>query len=108
VQAEIRRQLAADRYAEMATRLTDLAYEDQSSLQPAAQALGLQVRSADGIARDRLLDASDVQGGNAAAESNDVQVLDDPRVRRALFASQSYTDKQNSGVIEISPGVLVV
>src|SRR5690606_4096908 len=31
VQAEIRRQLAADRYAEMATRLTDLVYEDQSS-----------------------------------------------------------------------------
>ncbi|HUH88871.1 MAG TPA: SurA N-terminal domain-containing protein [Pusillimonas sp.] len=108
VQSEIRRQLAADRYAEMATRLTDLAYEDQTSLQPAAQALGLQVRSADGIARDRLLDPSDVQGGNAAAQSNDALVLDDPRVRRALFASQSFTDKHNSGVIEISPGVLVV
>lgn len=108
VQGEIRRQLAADRYAEMSTRLTDLVYDDQSSLQPAAQALGLQVRSANGIARDRLLDASDVQGGKAASESEDVQVLDDPRVRRALFASQSYADKQNSGVIEISPGVLVV
>src|SRR5690606_16158370 len=84
VQGEIRRQLAADRYAEMATRLTDLVYDDQTSLQPAAQALGLQVRSAAGIARDRLLPASDVQEGKAAAESDDAQVLDDARVRRAL------------------------
>lgn len=108
VQSEIRRQLAADRYAEMATRLTDLVYDDQTSLQPAAQALGLQVRKANGIARDRLLNASDIQGGNAAAESNDAQVLDDPRVRRALFSSQSFADKQNSGVIEISSGVVIV
>lgn len=108
VESEIRRQLAADRYAEMATRLTDLVYDDQSSLQPAAQALGLQVRHADGIARDRLLDASEVPSGNAASASDDALLLDDPRVRRALFASQSFTDKQNSGVIEISPGVLAV
>lgn len=108
VQSEIRRQLGADRYAEMATRLTDLVYEDQSSLQPAAQALGLQLRSADGIARDRLLDASDVQGDNAATQSNDALVLDDPRVRRALFSSQSFAEKHNSGVIEISPGVMIV
>jgi len=108
VQAEIRRQLAADRYAEMATRLTDLVYDDQTSLQPAAQALGLQVRKADGIARDRLLGASDIKGDNAAAQSDDAQVLDDPRVRRALFSSQTYTEKHNSGVIEISPGVMVV
>ncbi|TFL11229.1 peptidylprolyl isomerase [Pusillimonas caeni] len=108
VQGEIRRQLAADRYAEMATRLTDLVYDDQTSLQPAAQALGLQVRSANGIARDRLLAATDIEGGKAAAQSDDAQVLDDPRVRRALFSSQSYTDKHNSGVIEISPGVMVV
>lgn len=108
VQAEIRRQLAADRYAEMATRLTDLVYEDQSSLQPAAQALGVQVRTATGITRDGLLDAAEIQGDNPASASDDRPVLDDPRVRRALFASQSYTDKQNSSVIEISPGVMVV
>lgn len=108
VQAEIRRQLAADRYAEMATRLTDLVYEDQSSLQPAAQALGIQVRTADGIARDRLLDESEVKGDKVASAGEDSLILDDPRVRRALFASQSYTDKHNSGVIEISPGVMVV
>lgn len=108
VESEIRRQLAADRYADMATSLTDLVYDDQTSLQPAAQALGLQVRSADGIARDGLVDPSDLEGDNAAAGSDDAQILVDPRVRRALFSSQTYTDKHNSGVIEISPGVLVV
>lgn len=108
VQSEIRRQLAADRYAEMASRLTDLVYDEQTSLQPAAQALGLEVRTANGIARDGLLDASDVSGENAAAESPDAQILNDVRVRRALFSGQTYTDKHNSGVIEISPSVLVV
>jgi len=108
VQSEIRRQLAADRYAEMASKLTDLVYDDQSSLRPAAQALGMQVRTASGIAADRLLPESDVQEGSAASAGADAAVLDDPRVRRALFAPQSYAEKQNSGVIEISPGVMVV
>ncbi|HLU20413.1 MAG TPA: SurA N-terminal domain-containing protein [Pusillimonas sp.] len=108
VQSEIRRQLAADRYAEMATKLTDLVYDDQTSLQPAAQALGLQVRQANGIARDGLLDAADLSAENPASQSPDAQILNDARVRRALFSGQTYTDRHNSGVIEISPGVLVV
>jgi len=66
------------------------------------------VRSADGIARDGLLDATDISAENAASASPDAQILNDARVRRALFSGQTYTDKHNSGVIEISPGVLVV
>lgn len=107
IEAEIRRQLAAERFAEMASKLTDLAYDNPESLEPAAQALGVEIRSASGIAADRLLPAAEVDGV-AASQSEDAALLDDPRVRRALFSSQSYTDKQNSGVIEISPGTMVV
>lgn len=107
IESEIRRQLAAERFADMATRLTDLAYDNPESLEPAAQALGLQIRTAAGIAIDRLLPAAAVDG-KAASDSEDAALLDDPRVRRALFSSQSYTDKQNSGVIEISPDTVVV
>src|SRR5690606_19450671 len=45
---------------------------------------------------------------NAASASEDAAVLDDVRVRRALFAPQAFNEKQNTGVIEISPDTIVV
>jgi peptidyl-prolyl cis-trans isomerase D len=106
IEAEVRRQLGADRFADMATRLTSLVYDNPSSLQPAADALGLPVKSAAGIARDRLLPSDEV-GANAASSSQDAALLDDVRVRRALFTPQALNEKQNSGVIEISPDTMV-
>ena len=107
VEAEVRRQLGAERFADMATRLTSLVYDNPTSLQPAADALGLKVKSAAGIARDRLLPSDEV-GAAAASASEDAAVLDDMRVRRALFSPQTMNEKQNSGVIEISPDTMIV
>jgi len=107
VESEVRRQLAADRFADMATKLTGLVYDNPGSLDPAAKELGLQVRQVQGIARDRLLTA-DEAGPQAAAASKDAAILGDVRVRQALFSRQVMTDKQNSGVIEISPDTMVV
>lgn len=107
VEAEIRRQLGADRFAEMAARLRDEAYDNATSLEPAAQALGLEIRKVSGIAQDRLLPAQQVDG-DAASASTDAAFLDDVRVRRALFSSALMGEKQNSGVIEITPDTLVV
>ncbi|HEX7387087.1 MAG TPA: SurA N-terminal domain-containing protein [Castellaniella sp.] len=104
---EVRRQLAADRFADMATKLTSLVYDNSSSLEPAAKQLGLQIRHVTGIARDRLL-AADEAGPGAASASKDAAALGDPRVRQALFSSQVLADKQNSGVIEISPDTMLV
>jgi peptidyl-prolyl cis-trans isomerase D len=107
VEAEVRRQLGAERFADMATQLTSLVYDNSNSLKPAAEALGLKIRTAAGIARDRLLAADEV-GDNAAAASPDASILNDVRVRRALFTSQALNEKQNSGVIEISPDTMIV
>ncbi|MDS1141452.1 SurA N-terminal domain-containing protein [Pusillimonas sp. SM2304] len=107
VQAEVQRQLGADRYADMATKLTSLVYDNPTSLQPAADELGLKVSSAAGITRDHLL-ASDEVPANAASSSADAALLDDVRVRRALFTPQVLNEKQNSGVIEISPDTMMV
>jgi len=104
---EIRRQLAADRFADMASKLTDLVYDQRDSLQPAVDALGLVLRHADGITRDGLLTAEQV-GADAAAASADAERLNDPRVRQALFAPEVQRDRLNSGVIELDPGVLMV
>ncbi|MGE4124062.1 MAG: SurA N-terminal domain-containing protein [Pusillimonas sp.] len=107
VQAEVRRQMGSERFADLASRLRDLAYDNATSLEPAAQGLGLDIRKATGIAQDRLLPGQQVQGA-AASASADAAILDDVRVRRALFSPALMTEKQNSGVIEISPDTLVV
>lgn len=107
VEAEVRRQLGADRFAEMATQLTNLVYDNPTSLEPAAAALGLELRSASGIARDRLLPAGLLGTENPAANSPDASVLGDERVRRVLFSNPVLREGQNSGVIEISPDTMI-
>jgi len=106
IRNEIRKQMATERYAEMATKLTDLVYDQRDSLQPAADALGLKLRKAAGITRDGLLDAERAGPGSAAA-SPDAEMLRDPRVRQALFSAEVLREKQNSGVIELTPGTMM-
>lgn len=107
IQDEVERQLGAERFADMATRLTGLIYDHPDSLDPAAEALGVPLKTVQGIGRDGLLSAVDA-GTDAAAASPDAQTLDDVRVRRAAFSSQVLTEKHNSGVIEISPDTMLV
>src|SRR3546814_16357608 len=71
-----------------------LSYDNPSSLQPAADALGIKVRTAAGIARDRLLPSDEVKA-NAASASEDASLLDDVRVRRALFTPQALNEKRS-------------
>lgn len=107
VQDEVRRQLGAERFADMAGKLTSLVYDNPDSLEPVAAGLGLTIRSANGIARDSLLSADDV-GADAAIASADAATLGDVRVRRVLFSSDVLTERHNSGVIEISPDTMIV
>ena len=107
VEAEVQRQLASERFAEMATRLTDLIYDNPASLNPAAQELGVELRTVTGVTRDTLLGVEDA-GDQAAAASPDAAVFEDPRVRSTLFSDSLLKEKGNSGVIEISPDTLVV
>ncbi len=105
VRDEIRKQLASERFADMSTKLTGLIYDQRDSLQPVSDAVGVQVRSAAGITRNGLLDAEQV-GADAASASKDAELLNSPRVREALFSPEVLGQKLNSGVLEISPGVL--
>ncbi|MEI2414672.1 SurA N-terminal domain-containing protein [Orrella sp. JC864] len=106
IRDEIRKQLASERFADMSTKLTQLVYDQRDSLQPVADSVGVQVRSAGGITRTGLLDAGQA-GPDAAAAGPDAELLDNPRVREALFSAEVLGQKLNSGVIEVSPGVLV-
>jgi peptidyl-prolyl cis-trans isomerase D len=104
---EIRKQIAANRYSDMATKLTSLVYDQRDSLQPAADALGLKVRQASGVTRTGLL-PPDQAGPDPASSSKDSQLLDNPRVRQELFTPEVLRNKLNSGVIQVSPDTLVV
>ena len=107
VETEVRRQLAAERFAELATRLTDLVYDNPNSLEPAAQQLGLEPRTVTGVTREGLLGVETV-GEQAAAASPDAAIFEDPRVRSTLFSPALLNEKANSGVIEITPDTLAV
>jgi peptidyl-prolyl cis-trans isomerase D len=106
VTAEIRKQMAAARFSDMATSLTKLVYDQRDSLQPAADALGVKLRTASGITRNGLLPATQA-GAGAASAGPDAQMLDNPRVRQALFGSEVLRDKANSGVIELAPDTMI-
>ncbi len=106
VAAEIRKQMASARFSDMATSLTKLVYDQRDSLQPAADALGVKLRTASGITRNGLLPAAQA-GAGAASASPDAQMLDNPRVRQALFSSEVLRDKANSGVIELAPDTMI-
>ncbi|HTJ99512.1 MAG TPA: SurA N-terminal domain-containing protein [Bordetella sp.] len=104
---EIRKQIASSRFSDMATKLTSLVYDQRDSLQPAADALGLKIRQAGGITRTGLL-PQDQAGPGAASASPDSALLDNARVRQALFSPDVLRDKQNSGVIELAPDTMLV
>lgn len=103
---EIRHQLGAERFADMATRLTSLVYDHPDSMEAVGQALSVKVKSADGFARNDLLSVNEV-GENAASSSPDAAILGDPRVNRAVFSPQVLIEGHNSGVIEISPDTMI-
>ncbi|ADV27876.1 PpiC-type peptidyl-prolyl cis-trans isomerase [Pseudoxanthomonas suwonensis 11-1] len=84
-----REQAQADReraYSELLGRLTDLAYENPSSLEPAANELKLELRKLGPFSRDDMV-------GIAAA----------PEVKRAAFSEELVEDGTASDPIEIGP-----
>ncbi|AVJ27939.1 SurA N-terminal domain-containing protein [Achromobacter spanius] len=106
ITAEVRKQIAAQRFSEMASQLNKQVYDQRDSLQPAADAVGLKLRTASGVTREGLLPAEKA-GPGSAADSPDAALLDNPRVRQVLFSPDVLREKQNSGVIELSPDTMV-
>jgi peptidyl-prolyl cis-trans isomerase D len=104
---EIRLQLASEKFADLATGLTQQVNDDRSSLQGVADNLQLELKTVNGVARDRLLSGQQV-GEKAASASPAAKYFETPRVREVLFSDEVLNQKLNSGVIEISPSELLV
>ncbi|HEX7130099.1 MAG TPA: SurA N-terminal domain-containing protein [Rhodanobacteraceae bacterium] len=98
--AEVRDQLAAEaakearesQYSEVAGKLTDLVYQDPGSLEPAAKALGLTVRTTPPFTRE---------GASSGIAAN-------KNVVKAAFSDQVLTQGNTSDPIDLGPNHIVV
>ena len=93
IEAQLSEQLAQRKFAEVAESFTNTVYEQSDSLDPVVKKLKLTLHTASGIRRDAL--------------PNDAVVLASPKLRAALFSSDSLEQKRNTEAIEIGPSELV-
>ncbi len=94
IEAEIRSQQAATRFAEAAETFSNLVYEQADTLEPAAQRFGLKVLSADEVRR------------NATPALPREHPLNNPRLLAALFSADSISARRNTEAVDIGNGTL--
>ena len=91
IEVELKKQLAARRFAELADKFNNTVYEQSESLKPAAELVGTELRRSDWVTRSGAADA----------------LLNNPRLLQAVFADDVLKDKRNSEAIELESGKLV-
>ena len=106
ITVEIRKQLAAERFAAMAGKLTNLIYDQRDSLKPIADALGIEIKKATGLTREGLLPASQRNNGAMPSEAEQTW-LGNPKVRQTAFSTEVLKDKLNSGAIELATDTIL-
>ncbi len=106
ITVEIRKQLAAERFAAMAGKLTNLIYDQRDSLKPIADALGIDIKKATGLTREGLLPASQRNNGAMPTEAEQT-LLGNPKVRQTAFSTEVLKDKLNSGAIELATDTIL-
>ncbi|PHY06369.1 MAG: peptidylprolyl isomerase [Alcaligenaceae bacterium] len=106
ITVEIRKQLAAERFAAMAGKLTNLIYDQRDSLKPIADALGIEIKKATGLTREGLLPASQRNDGAIPTEAEQT-LLGNPKVRQTAFSAEVLKDKLNSGAIELATDTIL-
>ncbi|RPH66115.1 MAG: peptidylprolyl isomerase [Burkholderiales bacterium] len=95
IEAEIRSQQASGRFAEAAETFSNMVYEQSDSLAPAAQRFGLEVQSADGIAR------------NGTSQLPREHPLNHSRLLAALFSADAIAGRRNTEAVDVGGSTLV-
>lgn len=93
IEADLKKQQAQRRFAELADSFTNGVYEQSDSLKPVAERLKLDIQKASGIRRDPLPGASGV--------------LASPKLLAALFAPDALEKKRNTEAVETGANQLV-
>jgi peptidyl-prolyl cis-trans isomerase D len=92
IEAELKKQRAAKRFAEAADDFRNMVYEQFDSLKPAAERFKLKLQSTGWVTR---------------SASQELGALDNPKLVAALFSSDSLQNKRNTDAIEVAPATLV-
>jgi len=91
---ELKKSKLSKKYSELAESLNDIVFEQSDSLKPAADKLGLQIQTVDGLGRK----ANPALG--AAPYNND-------KFLTALFSNESIKNKRNTEAVEVAPATLI-
>ncbi|MEO8740632.1 MAG: SurA N-terminal domain-containing protein [Casimicrobiaceae bacterium] len=91
IEADLKRQKSAKKFADSADQFQNLVYENADSLQPVAKALNLQVQMLPMQTRAQVL---------ALGQGN-------PKFAQSVFSPDSLTAKRNTEAIEVAPNTLM-
>jgi peptidyl-prolyl cis-trans isomerase D len=95
IASEIKKQLAAKKYTEMAETFSNTVYEQADSLKPVADKLGLKIESVNITGREpKPALGKDVPYNNA-------------KFLAALFSDEAVRNKHNTEAVEVAPNTLV-
>ncbi|MDR2364409.1 MAG: SurA N-terminal domain-containing protein [Zoogloeaceae bacterium] len=93
VEAELKREGAARRYAENAEKFANLVYEQFSSLEPVAEAFGLATRQSGWLTRE--IDPREKE-----------DALRSKPLREAMFSDEAIKSGHNTKAVEVAPGLM--
>ena len=96
LEADLKKQQAQRKFAEMAETFSNTVYEQSDSLKPVAEKLKLTVQKASKVARNA--EALNPQSKN---------LLNNPALLQALFSDASLQKQRNTEAIEVAPNTLV-
>jgi peptidyl-prolyl cis-trans isomerase D len=91
IEADLKRQKAAQRFATAAEKFQNLVYEQADSLAPVAKELDLKLEATAPVTRSQV----------------QAFALGNPKFVEALFSPESIQNKRNTEAVEVSPGVLM-
>jgi peptidyl-prolyl cis-trans isomerase D len=91
IEGELKKQKAARKFAELAEKFTNAAYEQSSSLKAAAEIIGLAVKQTPWMSK----------GQGAPAPFNN------PKLMTALFSDEVQKNKRNTEAVEVATNTLV-
>ena len=91
IEGELKKQKAQRKFAEIAEKFTDAAFEQPASLKAAADVAGIAVRQSPWISR----------GQGAQPPFNN------PKLAQALFSDEVVKNKRNTEAVEVAPNTLV-
>ncbi len=92
VEQELKKQKAAQKFAELADTFSNTVYEQSDSLKPAADALKLKIQSSPWVGK---------KGTDVAP------LLNNPKLLQAAFSDEALKLKRNTEAVEVAPNTLV-